>query len=66
MSMCKELSALDRTEVLVRAGIKFLRGFRKRLFLGECHGMLFVGKHVVLSHASHIRCGRNCKFEDYS
>jgi len=29
-------------------------------------GLLLVGRNVHISHARHISCGRNVKFEDYS
>lgn len=66
MTFDGNLLVSDKVEVLLRAGIKALRGTVRRLTLGECHGLLFVGRKVVISHASHIRCGKNCKFEDYS
>ncbi|MBT1165052.1 acyltransferase [Bifidobacterium felsineum] len=56
----------DKTIILLRTGIKFIRGIWKRLFLSEAHGLLLIGQHVAISHARHIRCGRNVKFEDYS
>lgn len=45
---------------------KNVKGGVVRLFLKECHGMLFVGRHVRVTHCKHIRCGRNVKFEDYA
>lgn len=66
MNSSADISLVDRIELFARAGIKVLRGTLKRFFLQKCHGLLFVGKHVTLSHPSHIVCGKNCKFEDYS
>lgn len=66
MKLDENLRTPDKLEVLIRAGIKALRGAVRCLAFGECHGLLFVGRKVIISHASHIRCGRNCKFEDYS
>jgi len=45
---------------------KNVKGGVERLFLKECHGVLFVGRHVQITHGRHITCGRNVKFEDYT
>lgn len=57
---------LDRLTVISRAGIKVLRGIFHKPFLGSSTGLLMIGKHVTISHAKHIYCGRRVKFEDYS
>lgn len=64
--MDKNIQSADKTNILFRTGIKFLRGSVRRLFLKEAHGMLLVGKGVRISHGKHIHCGKNVKFEDYS
>lgn len=64
--MNSNIKAIDKLIILSRTGIKFLRGWVRRLFLKEAHGMLLVGKGVQISHGKHIRCGKNVKFEDYS
>lgn len=64
--MNSNIKAIDKLIILSRTGIKFLRGWVRRLFLKETHGMLLVGKGVQISHGKHIRCGKNVKFEDYS
>ena len=64
--MNSNIKAIDKLIILSRTGIKFLRGWVRRLFLKEAHGMFLVGKGVQISHGKHIRCGKNVKFEDYS
>lgn len=66
MRFTNKIGLIDKMIVLCHAGFKVLRGLGKRLFLKEVHGLFLVGKHVTISHARHIRCGRNVKFEDYS
>lgn len=61
-----EIEKYDRFIILKDAGIKFLRGMWKRLFLKEVHGLFFVGRQVRISHGRHIRCGSRVKFEDYA
>ena len=56
----------DKINILYRTGVKAVRGYVKRLFLKEVHGMLLVGKGVQITHGKHIRCGKNVKFEDFS
>ena len=64
--MNERIAGADRLNILLRTGVKFLRGCVRRLFLKEAHGLLLVGRHVTLSHGRHIRCGKNVKFEDYA
>ena len=64
--MNKSIRIADKINIYYRIGIKVVRGFFKRLFLEEAHGILLVGKGVQISHSKHIRCGKNVKFEDYS
>lgn len=56
----------DRIIILIRTGVKFLRGTIRRIFLKQAKGLFLVGKHVQISHAKHISCGKNVKFEDYA
>lgn len=56
----------DKIIIYKNTGIKALRGLWKRLFIKEVHGLFLVGKGVKISHGSHIRCGKNVKFEDYA
>ena len=64
--MDSTIGITDKTIIIIRAGIKTLRGCYRRLFLKECHGLFLVGRHVHISHGKHIYCGKNVKFEDYS
>lgn len=64
--MNKGIQSADKINILFRTGVKVVRGCFRRLFLKEAHGMFLVGKSVQISHAKHIRCGKNVKFEDYS
>ena len=64
MSFDPDINKFDKMVVLLRTSVKFVRGLWKRLFLCEAHGLLLVGRHVTLSHAHRIRCGKNVKFED--
>lgn len=60
------IGGFDKVIIYYRTGVKVLRGLFYRLFLKEAHGLFLVGKHVQISHAKHIRCGKNVKFEDYA
>ena len=64
--MNHNISGFDKFIIYYRTGVKVLRGLFYRLFLKEAHGLFLVGKHVQISHAKHIRCGKNVKFEDYA
>lgn len=66
MAFCNQISISDKISVLLRTGIKAMRGCWVRLFLKETHGLLLIGSHVSITYARHICCGRNVKFEDYS
>ena len=66
MIFSKSVTKKDKLIIIFRTSIKCIRGMWKRFFLKEAHGLLLVGKNVALSHANHIRYGRNVKFEDYS
>lgn len=64
--MNKNINNFDKFIVYWRAGIKIIRGMFRKPFLKKSNGLLLIGKSVTLSHANHISCGRNMKFEDYS
>ena len=64
--MNTDIEKMDKISILFRTGIKAVRGYFKRLFLKEAHGVLLVGKGVQITHGNHIRCGKNVKFEDFS
>lgn len=64
--MINTISITDKIIILKNTGIKFVRGLWKRLFLKEAHGLFLVGKHVQITHAGNICCGKNVKFEDFS
>ena len=64
--MNEQISKLDKFIIYKNTGIKALRGLWKRLFIKEVHGLFLVGKHTTITHGSHIRCGKNVKFEDYA
>lgn len=60
------ISTIYKLIIYKNTGIKALRGLWKRLFIKETHGLFLVGKGTRITYGSHIRCGRNVKFEDYS
>ncbi|MQB63668.1 acyltransferase [Lactobacillus reuteri] len=64
--MNKNISKKDKIIIIMRAGIKAFRGGVKKPFFKKSRGFLFVGNHVSITHAKHIQCGRNVKFESYS
>ena len=64
--MFRDISRIDRINVLTRAGIKVLRGFFRRPFIHKVKGLLLIGKHVQITYGKHITCGKFVKFEDYS
>lgn len=66
MNFAQDLTFVDKLLVLRYAALKFIRGCWKRIFLSHAEGLFLVGKHVTISHASHIWCGKNVKFEDYA
>lgn len=66
MRMNIYIENVDKINILLRTGIKVARGYFKRLFLKEAHGILLIGKGVQIYHGKHIRCGKNVKFEDFS
>lgn len=66
MKFNKNISFRDRALILLYAAVKMLRGCWKRLFMAHVEGLFLVGKNVTISHAAHIYCGKNVKFEDYS
>ena len=64
--MNHNIGGFDKVIIYYRTGVKVLRRLFYRLILKEAHGLFLVGKHVQISHAKHIRCGKNVKFEDYA
>lgn len=64
--MNAEIRTIDKLNIYLRTAIKIVRGEIRRIFLKQAKGMLFVGKHVQITHGKHISCGRNVKFEDYA
>ncbi|KFI85164.1 putative acetyl transferase [Bifidobacterium pullorum subsp. saeculare DSM 6531 = LMG 14934] len=66
MKFNKNISCIDKYKIFKYASIKFIRGCWNRMFLSHSEGLLLIGKHVTMSHASNIYCGKNVKFEDYS
>ena len=62
----ERIKRVDKIAILSRTGIKAIRGLWTRLFLKKAHGLLLIGSHVAITHAKHISCGRNVKFEDYA
>ena len=57
---------MDKFIIYKNTAGKALRGLWKRLFIRKVKGLFLVGKGVTVTHGSHIRCGRNVKFEDYA
>ena len=64
--MNNRIITIDKLIIYKNTGIKALRGLWKRLFIKEVHGLFLVGIGTRITHGSHIRCGKNVKFEDYS
>ena len=64
MEMHSDISKKDKMLIYLRTGGKFLRGLWKRLFLKKASGLFLVGPRVRITHAGHIYCGRNVKFEE--
>lgn len=61
-----KLSTLDRILILVHTLPKFLRGLLRAPFFKHRNGFQYIGYRVRITHAKHINCGKNVKFEDYS
>ncbi len=64
--MQENINAIDKFIIYKNTGIKAVRGLWKRFFIKEVKGLFLVGRDVKITHGSHIRCGKNVKFEDYS
>lgn len=64
--MHSDVKGLDKFIIYKNTAIKAFRGLWKRLFIKKVKGLFLVGKDVTITHGSHIRCGRNVKFEDHS
>lgn len=65
MQFNEDIKRRDKFSIFFRTGIKFIRGLWIRLFIRQVHGLFLIGKHVQISHANNIICGKNVKFEDY-
>lgn len=66
MKFSKDLSYLDKYLVLYNAIPKLVRGVLRAPFFKHHRGVQYIGRHVQISYASRISCGRNVKFEDYA
>ncbi len=66
MEFHSNISKKDKWIVILRTGGKLIRGIWYRLFLKKTKGLFLVGRNVRITHASHISCGKNVKFEDFS
>ena len=64
--MHSDVKGMDKFIIYKNTAGKALRGLWKRLFIRKVKGLFLVGKGVTVTHGSHIRCGRNVKFEDYA
>lgn len=64
--MRSDVKGMDKFIIYKNTAGKALRGLWKRLFIRKVKGLFLVGKGVTVTHGSHIRCGRNVKFEDYA
>lgn len=64
--MVKGITAYNKIIILWGAGWKFLRGLFVRVLFKKVKGLFFVGKHVDITHANNIICGKSVKFEDYA
>ncbi len=64
--MDHRISGIDKVIIYKNTMVKLLRGLWWRLFLKRAKGLFLVGKNVKISHARHISCGKNVKFEDFS
>lgn len=66
MKVNRSLPFLFKTQIILSAGIKVLRGIVKSAFFKKSRGLIFIGKHVQIKNIHNIEIGRNVKFEDYS
>ena len=66
MAFDERIKTVDKISILSRTGVKAIRGIWAKLFFKKAHGLLLIGSHVAITHAKHISCGRNVKFEDYA
>ena len=64
--MKKNISLVDKLLILYHTFPKICRGLVKKLFLKSSRGLILIGKNTSITHANHITCGKNVKFEDYS
>ena len=64
--MDSQITFLDKLIIIKNTIPKVIRGLLKKIFLKKTKGLLFLGKHVSLTHANNVTIGSNVKFEDYS
>ena len=58
------MTSSDLFIILRDKGIQVLRGFWKGIFFGQKRGIAFVGRHVTIRHARHIRAERGLTIGD--
>lgn len=64
VKISEEISSIDKFSIYTKTIHKIIRGlFAFRL---TYKFPLFIGKSVEITHAEHISCGKNVKFESYS
>lgn len=64
-SINEKVKKKDKAYIYVSTGIKILRGIFKGIGIKKKYPF-FIGKHVEVTHKSHIVVGKNVKFESYS
>ncbi|MCG0826403.1 acyltransferase [Lactiplantibacillus plantarum] len=60
------LQRRDKILVIVHVLPKLLNGLLHAPFFKARSGFQYIGRQVHITHAKHISCGRNVKFEDYA
>lgn len=58
------MTSVDLLIILKDKGLQALRGSWKGLFFGRKRGIAFIGKHVTIRHARHIRADRGLTVGD--
>lgn len=53
------ISTVDLLKILFSKFCEFIRGIWLKLFLGESHGIVFVGKNTEIKHRRHISLGKS-------
>lgn len=62
----ENINKFDKLRIYISTGFKILRGFTKTIFMAKKKYPIFIGRHVSITHKSHISVGKNVKFESYS